>query len=352
LIAGPIVRWGSLGRQLYDSARYRPDWDNIALGLSIFVFGLAKKVLLADPLSPHVATVYDAAARGEVITAFAAWAATVAFTLQIYFDFSGYSEMAIGLGLFFNLRLPINFAAPLRATSMFDLWRRWHMTLARLVRDLVYVPLALGHSGTWRQWAALLFTMTLIGFWHGAGWTFIVWGALHGCMLLINEAWRSLRGPVEATPANSLVGWALTFTGFVVAIVFFRAPDMETAWRMLVAMAGAGPGSSPDSVLLPGDRWLLQHGYVSQEFIRAWLGSTWSVVGTLWMLLAFVVAMFVPETIEVTGYREGDAQSKWRRPVGFLAWRPSWFMLSVTAVLFVAIFAKIGHVSEFLYYQF
>src|SRR5207344_1397869 len=141
LIAGPIVRWNSFGRQLGDDARFRLDWSNVALGLTIFVFGLAKKVVLADSLSPHVGAVFDAAAKGDPVTAFAAWGAAFAFSAQIYFDFSGYSDMAIGLGLLFNLRLPINFAAPLRATSIIDFWRRWHISLSRFLRDFVYVPL-------------------------------------------------------------------------------------------------------------------------------------------------------------------------------------------------------------------
>ena len=132
LIAGPIVRWENLGRQLDDKARYRPDWDNIALGLTIFVLGLVKKILLADPLARFVAVVFDAAAHGEPLTAAAAWGGCMLFAAQVYFDFSGYSDMAIGLGLLFNFRLPINFAAPLRSVNIFDLWRRWHITLSQL----------------------------------------------------------------------------------------------------------------------------------------------------------------------------------------------------------------------------
>ena len=141
LIAGPIVRWEELGPQLRDRARYRPDWNNIALGLAIFTLGLAKKVLIADRLAPHVGPVFDAAARGEPLTAFAAWGAAFAFSAQIYFDFSAYSDMAVGLGLFFNLRLPLNFAAPFRSTNVIDLWRRWHASLARFMRDFVFMPL-------------------------------------------------------------------------------------------------------------------------------------------------------------------------------------------------------------------
>jgi alginate O-acetyltransferase complex protein AlgI len=124
LIAGPIVRWGSLGRQLADLSRYTFSWQNTALGLTIFAFGLTKKVLIADPLSPHVDLVFDIARAGGSVTALAAWAAVLAYSAQIYFDFSGYSDMAVGLGLLFNFRLPINFAAPLRSTNLFDLWRR------------------------------------------------------------------------------------------------------------------------------------------------------------------------------------------------------------------------------------
>jgi D-alanyl-lipoteichoic acid acyltransferase DltB (MBOAT superfamily) len=352
LIAGPIVRWGSFGRQLYDSSRYRLDWNNVALGLTIFTFGLAKKVLIADPLSPHVGTLFDAAARGESVTGFAAWAGATAFSLQIYFDFSGYSDMAVGLALLFNFRLPINFAAPLRAVNMFDLWRRWHITLSRLARDLIYVPLSLRHRGVAPRAFALMLTMVVIGLWHGAGWTFVAWGAFHGVLLLVNQFWRWLRGPGRGTPAGRLAGWALTFTAFVIGAVFFRAADMDTAFSMFAAMAGFGGAAVPEQLVLDWDNWIIRHGYVSEAFVRIWLGQSWSVVGTLWTALAFAIAMLVPDTMEITGYREGDAQSKWRRSLGIFAWQPSPLTLGATAALFVVIFASIGRVSEFLYYQF
>ena len=188
LIAGPIVRWDELGPQLRDRARYRPDWNNIALGLTIFCLGLAKKVLIADSLSPHVGPVFDAAARGEALTAAAAWGAAYAYTAQLYFDFSGYSDMAVGLGLLFNLRLPINFAAPLRATSIIDLWRRWHISLSRFLRDFVYVPLGGAAGGPARRTTNLFLTMVIGGLWHGANWTFVLWGAFHGVLLAVNHA--------------------------------------------------------------------------------------------------------------------------------------------------------------------
>ena len=204
LIAGPIVRWDELGPQLRDRARYRPDWNNIALGLTIFCLGLAKKVLIADSLSPHVGPVFDAAARGEALTAAAAWGAAYAYTAQLYFDFSGYSDMAVGLGLLFNLRLPINFAAPLRATSIIDLWRRWHISLSRFLRDFVYVPLGGAAGGPARRTTNLFLTMVIGGLWHGANWTFVLWGAFHGVLLAVNHAWRQWRGRRAPTQALAL----------------------------------------------------------------------------------------------------------------------------------------------------
>src|SRR5436305_7019527 len=209
LIAGPIVRWDELGRQLRDKCNYRVDWNNIALGLTIFCLGLVKKVLIADQLSPHVGPVFDAAARGEALTVAAAWGAAYAYTAQLYFDFSGYSDMAVGLGLLFNLRLPINFAAPLRAASIIDLWRRWHISLSRFLRDFVYVPLGGAAGGPARRTINLFLTMVLGGLWHGANWTFVLWGAFHGMLLALNHGWRQWRGRRMPTRAGRLAGWCM-----------------------------------------------------------------------------------------------------------------------------------------------
>jgi len=352
LIAGPIVRWSSLGRQIGEPSRYRLDWGNVALGLTIFTFGLVKKVLIADPLSPHVAGVFDAAARGEPVTALAVWLGLFAFAAQIYFDFSGYSDMAVGLGLLFNFRLPINFAAPLRAVNMFDLWRRWHITLSRLARDLVYVPLSRGDSGTLRRSFNLMLTMVLIGVWHGAGWTFALWGAFNGALLLINQFWQFLWGPSRKTVGGRLVGWALTFIAFSAGGVFFRAFDLDTSWHLIKAMTGFGDVGMAAAIAPDWDGWMIRHGYVSEALVRNWFGANWSVVGTLWTIAALSVAWLVPDTMEIVDYREGDSQSNWRRPVGILAWRPSPIMLGASTFMVIAVFASLGRVSEFLYYQF
>ena len=233
LIAGPIVRWSELGQQLADKIRYRVNWENMACGLTVFCLGLSKKVLFADNLASFVSPVFSAASLGLPITAVAAWGASFAYSLQLYFDFSGYSEMAVGLGLLFNLKLPLNFAAPFRATSIIDFWRRWHITLSRFLRDFLYVPLGGKKSGTIRRSLNLFVTMVIGGLWHGANWTFISWGAFHGVLLTLNHLWRSLRGVRPSTVTGRLIGWTLTFVAFVISMTLFRAPDIQTAGRIV-----------------------------------------------------------------------------------------------------------------------
>jgi alginate O-acetyltransferase complex protein AlgI len=351
LIAGPIVRWTELGPQLDDASRYRVDWDNVARGLTIFVLGLAKKILIADPLSPHVALVFDAAAAGQPIGAAAAWGASIAYSLQLYFDFSGYSDMAVGLGLLFNLRLPVNFAAPLRSTSIIDLWRRWHISLSRFLRDFIYVPLGGGRGGGVRRSLNLFLTMVIGGLWHGANWTFIAWGAFHGVLLTINHAWRFLRGDRQSTLLSSSLGWLFTFLAFAVGMTMFRAANIETAASLLQAMAGFGPGAS-DTGFNPGaDFSFINKGYVSEAFLRTWLGAQWTISATLATVAALAVAMLAPDTMEFADYRENEPHTDWRR-TSFLRWQPNAVWLTGTVVLFAIVFARLNQFTEFLYYQF
>ncbi|MGB9366654.1 MAG: MBOAT family O-acyltransferase [Xanthobacteraceae bacterium] len=352
LIAGPIVRWDELGPQLRDRSRYRIDWNNIALGLTIFCLGLAKKVLIADSLSPHVGPVFDAAARGEALTAAAAWGAAYAYTAQLYFDFSGYSDMAAGLGLLFNLRLPINFAAPLRASSIIDLWRRWHISLSRFLRDFVYVPLGGAAGGPARRTINLFLTMVLGGLWHGANWTFVLWGAFHGILLAINHAWRRWRGRRAPTQAARFAGWAATFTGFVIGMVLFRAADLSAALTLFQAMAGFGGAPRAEAMNVSWDSWGMRVGLIPEDFVRTWLGANWSVAGSLWTAAALAIILFVPDTMELTNYREGEPHSDWRRNVGVLMWRPSPVWIAGLIVLFSVAYANLLRITEFLYYQF
>jgi alginate O-acetyltransferase complex protein AlgI len=174
LIAGPIVHHSEVIRQFREQATV--SMPTIALGVTIFTIGLAKKVMLADTAALYASPGFDAVAAGARPDALAAWGAALAYTAQLYFDFSGYSDMAIGAGLLFGIRLPVNFASPYRAESIIDFWHRWHITLSRFLRDYLYVPLGGNRKGRARRYVNLLITMVLGGFWHGAGWTFVIWG--------------------------------------------------------------------------------------------------------------------------------------------------------------------------------
>jgi len=351
LIAGPIVRWSELGHQLDDNKRYRVDWDNIARGLAIFCFGLGKKILIADPLAPLVARVFDAMAAGHPVTAVGAWGASIAYSLQLYFDFSGYSDMAVGLALLFNLYLPINFAAPLRATSIIDLWRRWHISLSRFLRDFVYIPLGGAKAGPVRRSLNLLTTMVVGGLWHGANWTFILWGAFHGIFLIVNHAWKSVRGPRRPTVISKSVGWLLTFLCFVVGMTLFRAANVQTAFGMFQAMAGFGTAGADAGFDPSLDFSLLAGGYLSESYARAVFGAQWSVNASLNTAAALAVMLLVPDTMELFDYRNGEPHSNWRRRL-LVAWRPNLAWLTVVIVLFAVIFARLNQFTEFLYYQF
>ena len=226
LIAGPIARHNELIPQL--ARLTAAGWAGIGQGLVLFGWGLAQKLLLADPAGQVADPLFAAAGTG-LLTLGQAWLAAGAYGLQILFDFSGYSDMAIGLGLMFGLRLPDNFAAPYRATSLQDFWRRWHMTLSRWLRDYVYVPL----GGRDRAARNVMLTMLAGGLWHGAAWGFVAWGAAHGVALAINGAWARARWRMPA-----VLGWAITLMFVLTAWVLFRAPDFTTAGTVLRGMAG------------------------------------------------------------------------------------------------------------------
>jgi len=238
LIAGPIVHHDEFIPQLKQQGLVQLDARRLALGLSVFAAGLFQKSVVADTLAPIADSVFGLVARGTHLRVVEAWTGLVAYTLQLFYDFSGYSHMAIGLALLFGLRLPINFLAPYTSRSMIEFWRRWHVTLSSFLRDYVYIPLG---GNRRRHLANLLITMLLGGLWHGAGWTFILWGAWHGLALLINHLWRNWRGPRELElPGRDRLGWAWALTLVVVGFgwVLFRAKDLSTAWLLFQSLVG------------------------------------------------------------------------------------------------------------------
>lgn len=230
LIAGPIVRYPEIYPQLNRDSRLRLTSVNLSEGLMIFAIGLFKKVIIADAMRPTVNQLFDSSFALPLIDA---WGATLAFALEIYFDFSGYSDMAIGLARIFGVSFPENFDSPYKSGNVIEFWRRWHMTLSYFLRDYLYIPLGGNRRGELRQHLNLFATMLLGGLWHGANWTFVIWGALHGLYLSINHLWakggRRLPGGL---------GWALTFVCVNAAWVFFRAANFTRARQIFAGMAG------------------------------------------------------------------------------------------------------------------
>lgn len=228
LIAGPIVHHRQIMPQFASRWTLIRRHSNIQKGLFIFAIGLFKKVVIADSFSVWATAGFDS---GHALTFFEGWATSLSYTFQLYFDFSGYCDMAIGASLLFNIWLPINFNSPYKALSIQDFWRRWHITLSHFLRDYLYIPLGGSRSGKFRTYINLFVTFVLGGFWHGATWMFVVWGALHGGALVIHRFWANFRRPMPP-----MLGWFLTFMFVNVTWVFFRAKTMDDAMRVLNGM--------------------------------------------------------------------------------------------------------------------
>ncbi|MBH1983722.1 MAG: MBOAT family protein [Burkholderiales bacterium] len=343
LIAGPVLHHRDMMPQFADPANAHPRAANFAIGLSIFTIGLAKKVLIADNLSPLAMPVFAAGATPTLIEA---WIGVLAYTFQLYFDFSGYSDMAIGLSRLFGVKLPLNFNSPYKAANIADFWRRWHMTLSRFLRDYLYIPLGGSHHGEAMRYRNLMLTMLLGGLWHGAGWTFVIWGGLHGLYLVLQQAWQRLFGAARAHWWPTL----LTFLAVMLAWIFFRAPDVATAWDISGALVGANGVSLP--------RGLASHAASLAQWglHPAFDGIRWIELagpGLPVLLGAMLLAFKAPNTQEIFFLYE-PAIERIFQPTGRWAfsWRPTRRWSVGFAALFVACIFGMNRVTEFLYFQF
>ncbi len=272
LIAGPVLHHAEMMPQFARPEIYRAYLRSLTIGLAFLTMGLAKKILVADTVAPLA---NDAFAHAELgpLTAASAWIGMVAYTLQIYFDFSGYSDMAVGLSMLIGVRLPYNFNSPYQARNISDFWRRWHITLSRFLRDYLYVPLGGNRRGRFRRYINLLVTMLLGGLWHGASWTFVVWGGLHGLYLVINHAWQWLweRVPQQRHPRGPIASWvaktssvALTLLCVIVAWAFFRATTLGSAFGIVRSLFGGGAAASGESAVPQGAiLWLAIFGLIA-----------------------------------------------------------------------------------------
>lgn len=241
LIAGPLLQHRNMMPQFNDPKNYKIDYQKIYFGVLIFTMGLFKKTLMADPLGEYADSIFNVIQNGASVDVLIAWLGSTAYTLQLYFDFSGYSDMAVGLGLMFGFLIPINFDAPLKATSIIQFWQRWHISLSQFIREFVYIPMGGGKRGLQRKYINILIAMLLSGLWHGANWTFILWGGMHGIFLVINHLWRLV---FKKTTTNigilrlfsTYLSWFVTFLAVVVAFVMFRSENVQAALRMYESM--------------------------------------------------------------------------------------------------------------------
>ncbi len=357
LIAGPIVHPLELLPQ-FRAETNGPRTGDTAIGATLFFFGLFKKCVLADGVAVHASLLFGGVHQGAVPTLLESWFGALAYTLQLYFDFSGYSDMAVGLGCLFGVRLPVNFDSPYQATSIVDFWRRWHLTLSRFLRDYVYFALGGSRHGRFRKSINLLLTMLLGGLWHGAGWTFLLWGGLHGLYLVINHAWVDL---------SQRLGWTftrdrwwgrhtargVTFLAVVIGWVIFRAPTLGEAQAVLVGMTGWNGIVCPSAwmrdlnhVGLTG--WLMEAGV---QFETTPLFRGWKTVLHVAALLAVVWACPNTQTILALEKPQGKTLDTATTP-SWLHWEPSPRWAFAGAVITLIALLHLSQPSEFLYFQF
>ncbi len=361
LLSGPIVRLKEMMPQIVKDYRPYITGQNLAVGLTTLFLGLFKKVILADNLQTYVTPVFDAAGRGAAMSFFNSWSGALAYTLQLYFDFSGYCDMAIGLGLMFGIRLPLNFYSPYKATSIIDFWRRWHMTLSSFVRDYIYIPLGGNRHGLVRQMAYLLVAMTIIGFWHGAGWTFIIWGALHGFYLVVNHAWRRLQMALghnleKSACGATVISTLITFIAVTIAWVLFRADSVSTALTIISHMTGVYGFylSILDYQHLGAIGQFLGHIGVNFGLLYPLPGL--SLLAIVWISASFCICWFLPNVQEyMSDYPPSldSFESHTKEPsLSWLRWKPSLTTLVALSCGFVITILALSKVSQFIYFRF
>lgn len=321
LIAGPVLHHAKMIPQFNDSRTFKINFDLIAMGLTIFALGLSKKILLADPLGEYADAFFSGVSSGQTAYFNIAWIGTLSYTLQIYFDFSAYSDMAIGISLIFGIKLPINFNSPYQATSLIDFWRRWHISLSEFLKDYLYIPLGGNRLGNIRRYTNLLITMILGGLWHGANWTFLLWGLIHGVCLALNHHAKKLL-PLQQGTIMSIAGWFITMLIVLISWVMFRSDSVSSALHVYSGMLGF-------------------NGSTNSKF-------EWVVIqnshNTFWqtLLIALIIAI---KGKNLNGlFMNGFASLQTNRHKLFLAF--------CSGILFCISLLSLNKISYFLYFQF
>jgi alginate O-acetyltransferase complex protein AlgI len=339
--AGPLVMQREMMGQLSDTQTPAFDVRRVTIGLTMFAMGLFKKVVLADSIAPFANKVFDGAQSGMMLDTMTAWTGALCYTLQLYFDFSGYSDMAIGLATIFAVKLPLNFDSPFKSTNISDFWRRWHMTMTRFFTTYLYSSMAmhgmrkgaglrLGRVGRFILVAALpsIFTFLVAGVWHGSGWTYVIYGVMHGLAIATFLGWREFSGTTLPTP----VAWLLTMVTVVCGLVMFRAPDVTTALTILGQMWSLSAGNGVGQLLVIDSAQAI---------------SMIVIMGAITLLLPNTQQILHHEW-PVVDEKPAEAASA----AGLVAWRPSFGTACVSACIFAIAITSIGSSSGFLYYKF
>ena len=325
LIAGPIISHKEMLPQFLNPDNLKVNYHNLANGLLLFSLGLGKKVIIADSLAIWANYVF---AHSQDTNILMAWIGSLSYTIQLYFDFSGYSEMAVGLGMMLNLKFPRNFNSPYQATSFIDLWRRWHITLSQWVRDYIYIPLGGNRHGERRKYMNLLAAMIIIGIWHGAGWTYVIWGTLHGLLLLANHGWRYLGGNIP-----KILAMPMTFLAWNFGQTIFRADSLSDAWNLIRNMWGLGNLSVSCEGLPLG--WFSLGEIIGRAPTAGSVELIWGCLGTLSVLLLLLFFVPNPQTL-VEKY---NLTAHWQ------------IMVAAMIILTISLMCMTTS-GEFLYFQF
>lgn len=342
-IAGPLVQYREIAPQ-FDKAKI--SIENLSIGGSLFIVGLFKKIIIADGLAPCANLVFDSAGHGIPPSFAEAWFGAICYSLQLYFDFSGYSDMAIGLAKMFNISFPINFNSPYKATSIIDFWRRWHITLSSFLKNYVYIPLGGNKKSLYHRHRNLLLTMLIGGIWHGANWTFLLWGGIHGFSLIVNHLWVNVTKNYHIKITGSIyktASWMLTLGVVIMAWVIFRSPNIETAKTMYASLLGFNGISIGNSIahLLPNWEILKPEGFFPHQlfYFLDYLPL---------MASALFISMYLPNVKDLFDpYLNGVRNSR-------IHWNPSVSNAIIMALLStIAIMAILSQRKmEFLYFTF
>jgi len=323
LIAGPIVHHKEMMPQFASRWNKVKNYKNIALGMFIFSIGLFKKVVIADEFAVWATNGFD---KAETLNLIEAWATSLSYTFQLYFDFSGYADMAIGAALLFNIKLPINFNSPYKALNIQDFWRRWHITLSRFLKDYIYIPLGGNRKGEYKTYNNLMITFLLGGLWHGAAWTFVFWGFLHGVALVVHRIWQKFN-----IKMNTILAWFITFNFINISWVFFRATSWDDAIKVLKGMFGMS------GVVLPEKYFGFLSSYAGKlfEYGNVYANISGKDKTTAFIIIAFIIVLWFKNSNEKTKL-----------------FKPTYWNLAFVLVLFLTAVSMMSRVSEFLYFNF